>query len=245
MNKIQRGVAILHYNRQKYLPEIVEATLKTTPQETRIVVCDDGSDSLPKLPDEAILIQGANKGVIANRNRALFALQDCTFFALIEDDLKPIKEAWFNYYETATILSEIHHWCRVQDKEITESEPEFQKFMQSNSLTPIYGPSPRGDLIFGTSLLLSKIGGYDSRFKGVGHGHKEWSSRAFRSGLIKHANKWCDIKEARDCFVQLGDTVGGRWERPRQEIENQIRRNRKIYDEVKNSGNLFQPLILE
>ena len=77
MDKIRRGVAIVHFEREENLPLIYTAVRDTVPPETKVVICDDGSSRLTTLPSEAIFLRGPNLGVAANKNRALWALQDC------------------------------------------------------------------------------------------------------------------------------------------------------------------------
>lgn len=245
---IRRGVAICHYERPRNLGLIIEAVKKTVPPGTKIVVCDDGSsgtDFGDWAQDGVIIVKGQNLGVAANKNRALWALQDCHFLAILEDDLMPTEKGWFEIYERGSILSGIHHFCRVQDREVPETIPEFSGFMVENSCTPIYGPSPRGDLTFLSSLVLSRVGAFNPRFRGAGYAHGEFSERVFKSGLIGHPLKWVDIKEARDKFEQIGDTDGGRWQEPKEKIESQLRANKKIRKELDQTDYIYCPLTFE
>jgi glycosyltransferase involved in cell wall biosynthesis len=256
MEAIKRGVAICHYNRFNYLEEIVEAVKQTTPAGTRIVICDDGSDErdnpsydgygktvshIAKSQD-VLLIQGPNKGVAANKNRALWALQDCHLLCILEDDLKPTERGWFEAYEGAAVLSGIHHFCRVQNKEIAEAVPAFSAYMAEAQLTPIYGPSPRGDLTFLTSTVVNEVGAFNPMFRGAGYAHGEWSNRVARAGLINHPSKWVDIKEARDRFIQLGDTEGGRWE---TDVSDELRRNKQVLKQLQRREYTYHELVIE
>jgi hypothetical protein len=241
---VRRGVAICHYNRQQYINDIIFAVQNTVPKGTRIVVCDDSSNPLNILED-VVLIQGKNLGVAANKNRALWALQDCHYICILEDDLKPVEKGWFELYEKAANLSNIHHFCRVQDKQVQEVTPEFATFMTTHGLTPIYGPSPRGDLTFLTQTVVKRIGAFNTRFRGAGYAHGEWSNRVQRAGLIGHPNKWVDIKEARDMFEQVGDTEGGRWMTDPKVIRKQLERNAKILKELQKTEYTHLPLCLE
>lgn len=245
---INFGVGISHYNRLENLDGILSAVRDSVPASTRIVVADDGSDgdisSIVKA-NHAILLQGPNKGVGYNKNRLLWALSDVQFIVLMEDDLMPIRKDWLNIYVKAAHLSEIHHFVRVQDKEIPESVPEFGEFMEKNGCTPIYGSSPRGDLCFYTNAVISTVGGFNPKFKGVGYAHGEHTERIIRAGLVSHPNKYVDIKEARDSFTQVGDTTGGRWNRPKDEIKSEIRSNKRIRRELEKSNYIYHPLVLE
>ena len=247
MSVIQRGIGILHYNRQKYLEEIIEAVKRTAPAGTRIVVCDDGScegEAVSEIArrQDVLLVQGVNKGVGANKNRALWALQDCHLMVLLEDDLKPIEKGWFEAYEGAAILSGVHHFCRVQDKEVCEEVPAFSAFMAEAGLTPIYGPSPRGDLTFLTSTVVQTVGAFNPLFRGAGYAHGEWSNRVARAGLINHPTRWIDIKEARDKIVQLGDEEGGRWV---TDVSDQLRRNKQVLKELQRKEYTYHELVFD
>jgi len=243
-SRIRRGVGICHYNRQKYLNEIIFAVQNTVPKGTRVVVCDDGSNPLNILED-ITLVQGKNLGVAANKNRALWALQDCHYICILEDDLKPISKGWFETYEKAANLSNIHHFCRVQDKHVQETSPEFAQYMKTHGFTPIYGPTPRGDLTFITHKVVERIGAFNPLFIGAGHAHGEWSHRVWKAGLIGHNNKWVDIMEARNMFEQLGDTEGGRWVLDPKDLRKQLIRNEKVYKDLQKTAYSHLPLSLE
>lgn len=247
---IKRAISICHYNRLDHLEEIVEAVKRTAPAESRIIICDDGSDYIDENKNvgaiakrqQVVLIQGPNKGVGANKNRALWAMQDCHFMCILEDDLKPIERGWFESYEAAAVLSNIHHFCRVQDKEVAEIVPAFSSYMSEGDLTPIYGPSPRGDLTFLTSTVIDTVGGFNYLFRGAGYAHGEWSNRVARAGLINHPLKWVDIKEARDKIVQLGDREGGRWD---TDVSDQLRRNKQVLKELQRKEYTYHDLVIE
>src|SRR3990167_5112451 len=115
-----RGVGICTYNRAGRLGDLIDAVLSTT-EGCRVVVADDGStDETPAVVATfpgVLYLRGPNKGVAWNKNRALYALQECSFVALLEDDLFPVRPGWFDIYETAARFLGVHHFCRVQDKE--------------------------------------------------------------------------------------------------------------------------------
>lgn len=264
--KLKRGVSICHYNRLDTLDQIVKAVLDTVPEDCRVVIADDGSDGRDVIvpndeggkvtskhtsveqiakDNNVILIKGPNAGVAANKNRALWALQDCTFLTILEDDLMPVEKGWFEQYEQAATLSGIHHFCRVQRRMVAEAIPSFTTYMSSHNLTPCYGPSPRGDFTFFTSAVVARTGGFNPRFRGAGYAHGEWSHRVDRAGLIPHPNKWVDIVEAGLKFKQIGDTEGGRWLNDEAVIKRQMARNKTVYKELSKSEYIYHPLVLE
>ena len=242
MSEIKRGVAVCVYNRD--ITEIVESVRATVPSGTRVVVCDDGSVEAPSYRG-VVSVAGPNLGVAANKNRALWALQDCDYLCILEDDLQPIDRGWFEAYEEAAQLSGIHHFCRVQDKLVDSLSPEFDAYMAANGLHPTYGPSPRGDLTFLTRTVVRTVGAFNPEFRGVGYAHGEWSSRVQRAGLINHPNKWVDILEGSSKFKQVGDTEGGRWEDDQEVIRRQLQRNKQVLKQLQRKEYTYEPLVLE
>jgi glycosyltransferase involved in cell wall biosynthesis len=244
MTDVKRGIAIAHFDRTQHLPSIVEAMLDTMPDNCRLVVVDDGTTTLDvRNIRNVILITGPNRGVAHNKNRALWALQDCHYLAIIEDDLKPTEGGWFEKYEEASKLSGIHHFCRVQDKEIPETIPSFSAFMGTHKLTPIFGSSPRGDLTFVTSRVTRDVGAFNPNFYGAGHAHGEWTERCIKAGLVSHPAKYVDIKEARDKFEQVGDTEGGRWKLSKDELNRQLAANRTLLKRLQKTDYVYHPLV--
>jgi glycosyltransferase involved in cell wall biosynthesis len=255
---IVRGVAICHFNRHHTLRKVVEGVKNTVPDGTRIVVCDDGSKHEAKLKEmmidsvedicrelEVVLIKGPNLGVAANKNRALWALQDCHYLCILEDDLVPVEPGWFEIYEKAAQLSNCHHFCRVQDKEIHETVPAFTAFLKKHGLTPVFASSPRGDLTFLTKTVIKRVGAFNPKFRGAGYAHGEWSKRVAAAGLIGHPLEWLDIAEGRDKIEQIGDREGGRWEQSQNQIKHQLNRNARILKELNANPYIHHPLVLE
>lgn len=254
---LSRGVGISTYNRGGQIRQVVEAVLNTVPDGTLVVVADDGSTDntqhqvtgltgtdLEPLP--VVYIRGSNKGVVANKNRLLTALRNCDFITLMEDDLIPTEGGWFETYEAAVIQAGIHHFCRVQGKEVDGKSPSFDSFMGSCGCTPIYSSSCRGDLVFISREVLARVGGLNPEFRGVGYGHLEWSERVVKAGLIPHPNcKWIDIKQSRDKFVQIGDTTGGRFEMSDEELKKQLRYNKEVLQSVRLREGVFNLIRFE
>lgn len=244
----ERGVAICTYNRSQYLGELIEAVKSTVPENTRIVVCDDGSTDetmyvASTFPD-IVYLRGANKGVGANKNRALWMLQDCAFICILEDDLFPTRPGWFEKYQNVAMATDIHHFCRVQDKLEEETVPAFSEWMKTKGYTPLYGPSPRGDFTFITNAVVQKVGGFNPEFEGAGYAHGEWSGRVAKAGLISHPLKWVDILELNETFKQQGDTEGGRWLEDKRKIKEQLKRNGAIAKRLRRTDYIYSPLIL-
>ena len=244
---IDRAISVCTFNRANRLGEVIEGVLSTKPNDARVFVCDDGSnDDTPAVVAQfkVSYIRGQNLGVGANKNRALFVMQDAGFMAIIEDDLVPIASGWFTDYENAALCTGIHHFSRVQDKRVEETIPEFSDWMKSKGLTPIYSPSVRGDLTFITKKVLKVVGGIDARFVGVGYSHGAYSYRIAKAGLIPHPNLWVDFEEISSKFKQIGDLEGGRWLMTKQELKQQLKINGALAKKLRPLGAYFHPLVM-
>ncbi len=242
-----RAVSICTYNRGRHIGEVIEGVLSTVPNGTDVFVCDDGSDhdQMPPLFDfpSITVVAGPNLGVAGNKNRALWMMKDHHFSVILEDDLVPTDKGWFETYEAVSVLTDIHHFCRVQDKTVPESKPGFTAYLKAAlNVTPVYASSPRGDFTFLTRKVITTIGGFNPAFKGVGYAHGSWSERAIKAGLVSHPNGWVDIVEARDKFKQVGDTEGGRWDHDQKQIKAQLKKNRLVAKQLKKTGELYCPL---
>ncbi len=242
-----RAVAISTYNRGNRLGEVIEGVLSTIPNDTDVFVCDDGStDATAGLMGsfrEVHYYRGPNLGVGANKTRCLYLMKNHHFSCILEDDLVPTEKSWFETYEAASTLMDVHHWCRVEDKVVSETLPSFTEYMKKTMrATPIYGSSPRGDFTFLTRKVISTVGGMNPAFEGCGMAHGEFSERVAKAGLISHPLKWIDIAEARDKFKQIGDTEGGRWEDDEDEIKKQIARNKKVAFGLSKQDYIYCPL---
>lgn len=245
---VTRAVSICTYNRSKHLSEVIAGVLSTVPNGTDVFVCDDGSTDdtlgvIENLGKPVHYYRGPNLGVGANKNRALYLMKNYHFSCILEDDLVPVEKLWFETYEAAATLMDIHHFCRVQDKEIPETHQTFSQYLkQTMNATPLYASSPRGDLTFITRKVITVVGGMNPAFKGVGHSHGEWSARVVKAGLVSHPLGYVDIKEARDKFKQVGDTEGGRWNEDVQLIKKQIKYNKRVARELAKKDYVYCPL---
>jgi len=239
---VKRGIAICHYNRNRLLKQSIKETKRTCPEGAKIVVCDDGSStSTPDIKKLCIeekvpLIIGPNLGVTQNKNRALFALQDCHFIALLEDDICPLEPGWFELYEQASLLSGVHHFCRAgADAAILESP--FDSFMKSKGLTILHNKTIRGDFTFITNKIIKNVGGLNSEFKGAGYSHIEWLNRIRLAGLVPQHSAALDVKEA---SVKLKDSLTSKSAKPTAQTEQEASKNLEIFKRLCQNPTTYQ-----
>lgn len=247
---IRRFVGIATYNRAENLEQIISSVIETVPEDTMVAVADDGSTDntlqvVNKIKFPIQYLRGPNSGVAVNKNRLLFLGQQAHYLCLLEDDLYPTEKGWFEDYEKFCAITDAHHICRVQDKEVPDPCPTFTETLKAQGFTPVLANSPRGDLTFITSRTVRLVGAFNPKFRGAGYAHGEWSERAARAGLVVHPLKWMDIKEARDKFEQIGDTEGGRWEEDKAKVQTQIRRNKVVLEQLKKLDYIYHPLTIE
>jgi len=248
LNSFKYGIAVCTYNRAENLRTVLSAVINTKPLSSRVIVCDDGSydntcDVVHDFPG-VTYIKGSNLGVGANKNRALYALKDCDFMCILEDDLMPTEEGWFDSYVKFVLNTNIHHLCRVQDKVVEETVPDFGNWVKENlGFTPIYGPSPRGDLTFISNMVVRHVGAFHPEFSGVGHAHGQWSDRVIAANLVCHPNKWIDLQEVADRFEQIGDTAGGRWDSDPDEIKRQVAANATLRKRIGVNPTYISPFL--
>lgn len=174
------GVAVITYKRPDHLAKCLDRIRQHTADPFELLVACDAPDEAETADlcreFNAILIKGDNRGVVWNKNRALYyymSQTQCDPIILIEDDVFPISDSWLSEWVDAA-----RRWHHVNF-----SHP---------GLLGSQRPPLRGDgtaekphvhhLVTGQCTAISreamKIGGYlDTRFHGYGHGHVEWTKR--------------------------------------------------------------------
>jgi len=174
------GLAIITYKRPDYLERCLSSIGSLTPGPRELIVmCDDDDDPGSKAVCTSLgvdAIFAANRGVVWNKNRGLFHFMtrtDCDPIILIEDDVYPVETGWLDQWVEAAAL-----WDHVnfsysklfangqlaRSGDGTPGRPHIHKFV-SGQCTAV-------------SRHAMHTGGYlDTRFKGYGHGHVEWTRR--------------------------------------------------------------------
>jgi hypothetical protein len=173
------GIGIITYERRSLLERLVAsvAELTTTPYEL-VVAEDGGPDGSAAWAREQGLrvVSGANQGVAWNKNRALFALArlGCDPFVLLEDDAFPVAHGWERDWVEGT-----RAWGHVA------CDPKVERHAVSGTGTPtdpFVSPAATGFCMSISAEVLDLVGYFDSRFRGYGHEHAEWTSRIKRAG---------------------------------------------------------------
>jgi glycosyltransferase involved in cell wall biosynthesis len=175
------GLGIVTYNRIDRLKQVISAIQNMTIARYELVVADDGSSdgTAQWCRENGIkVVTGQNRGVCWNKNRALYALHTmgCDPLLLIEDDIYPITPGWEEDWRVAT-----EKWGHV-----SYAHPKLLPWLIAGAGTP-EDPYQNGKASAQCASVSSKnmsdLGYFDTRYKGYGVGHAEWTGRAHRLGI--------------------------------------------------------------
>lgn len=223
------GIGIVTYNRLDHLQNCVQGVRSFTSSPYRLVVADDGSTDGTRewCEAEGIQVVGrGNQGVCWNKNRALFALQALGSdpILLLEDDCWPVAPGWDEDWRVATAL--FGHVSYAHDK--------LAKWTLSGSgrpTDPFVNNKATAQCSSISALLMRKVGFFDSRFKGYGVGHAEWTTRIKKAG---YGFKWAEIPDGRRARANLyikGGVEGH--DAPTFKDRANIARNEALFDSLK------------
>jgi hypothetical protein len=173
------GIGIVTYERRSLLEALLASVTELTDSPYELVVADDGSrdGSAEWTRDSGLrVVSGANRGVAWNKNRALFALAQlgCDPLVLLEDDALPVVRGWERDWIEGT--SAWHHLA---------CDPKVDRHAVSGTGTPadpFVSPAATGFCMSISARALDLVGYFDSRFRGYGHEHSDWTTRIKRAG---------------------------------------------------------------
>lgn len=178
------GIGVITYNRKDYLVKTVNAIKDFTTGQYQLVVADDGSrdDTLAWCEKNDVPhTTCANKGVVRNKNRALYYLNEVKkvdVLVLLEDDCRPNAENWQKEWVIAALL-----WGHINyaHKRIIKKEGAVVSGT-GLSTSPYLCKLVTGQCTACSKDAMSNVGYLDPRFNGYGAGHVEWTERFIRQG---------------------------------------------------------------
>jgi glycosyltransferase involved in cell wall biosynthesis len=191
------AVGVISYNRRALLESCLEHLRKNTPLPIDLIVADDGStDGCVELLREqnVPVITGPNRGIAWNKNRALFALLEhskADVILLLENDCYPAEPSWAETWLEAVALHG-HINClhpKTMAELATGKTPEAIIGGSGTPRDPYLCKRISGICIGSSRQALAKVGFLDTRFKGYGHEHAEWTTRFHNEGYGVH---WYD-----------------------------------------------------
>lgn len=221
------GIGIVTYNRLSSLTECINRVRRFTTMPYQLVVADDGSidDSAQWCRDNGLaVVTGKNRGVVWNKNRALFALKnysDCEAIILLEDDCWPASETWAQDWYHASCrwhhINYAHEWMLETPGSLVGGNGSVS--------TPYRTHLLQGQCSGSSRYALETVGFLDSRFKGYGHGHVEWTRRFLRSGF-----GGTDSGSQQEFFSIKGGLESK--DAPTYRDPDQVKRNEAVFNEV-------------
>ncbi len=178
------GIGVITYNRKDYLAKTVDAIKAFTTGDYQLVVADDGSndDTVDWCKQNDVPHTNcANKGVVRNKNRALYYLNEVKkvdVLILLEDDCRPNKENWQKEWVISALL-----WGHINyaHKRIIKKE-EAVLSGTGSSTSPYLCKLVTGQCTACSKEAMDNVGYLDPRFSGYGAGHVEWTERFIRQG---------------------------------------------------------------
>lgn len=230
------GIGLITYNRINHLQNCIERIKKLTTIPYILIVADDGSKdgSANWCTQNGIaVISGTNRGVVWNKNRAIYAFMqytDVDCFVLIEEDCWPASKTWAQeWFEAA------YYWDHINFAHPQTIVAKGSSVIKGGRGTP--SDPYRSTLVTGQCTGCSRHGidivGYlDTRFRGYGYGHVEWTRRFLRAGLGK--------KQSDGQSIYLSITGGLEpHDAPTNCSRQELERNRKIFEQV-STGSIYR-----
>ena len=185
------GIGIITYNRQRELIRTAGAVMWHTKLPYYLVVADDGStdDTVDHCKVGGVnVVTGTNRGVCWNKNRALHALlkyTDADPIILLEDDCYPTKIGWESEWIRA---AKLHHHVNYAH---TAWPANWCRGGSGTADDPWLTWEITGQATVTSREALTRVGYLNSKFKGYGYGHIEWTERFCKLGFIKRNSVPC------------------------------------------------------
>ncbi|MDP5254346.1 MULTISPECIES: glycosyltransferase family 2 protein [unclassified Vibrio] len=235
LNNINIGIGIITFNRIHDLQKTIKSVKENTSDKVNVFVADDGStDGTSEWCQENNIphSQGSNKGVVRNKNRALYYLYEkkkCDIIILLEDDCRPTTPGWVEDWAVASFLwGHINYAHRriIQRKDaLIEGNGE--------PYDPFICKLVTGQCTGCFSKALSKVGYLDPRFSGYGAGHVEWTERFIKHGY-NGSNSTLKVFPAINSGLHSDDA-------PTFKDEEQLKRNQELKRSMENDQSYRLP----
>jgi glycosyltransferase involved in cell wall biosynthesis len=197
------GVGVCTYKRPEELKKTLNAVLKYTPDlDIRdLVVADDGSPrwvyehylnwDFSPTPIPFLGEVDKNEGVCQNKNKILAHFHpNRDVIIIIEDDCRPIKEGWLDFYLNGIEKTGVPHFNYIEENDSTKTGVILGR-IPFDSGEVVVTQHLMGCLMTFTHRSIEVLGGFDERLVGWGFTHVEYSERCYRSGL---APGFCHLK---------------------------------------------------
>lgn len=237
MNVIKVGIGIINYNRADLLDALLVKLKETVDLDCELVVADDSSsDNSLEICDKNSIeyVTGENRGIAWNKNRALYYLMNYTqsdIVILMENDCELYDIDWLNNWRSAVSQHGHLNCLHPSTQDVLFSGGSSVDILggEGTASDPYQCTKISGICIGSTRELINKVGYLDTRFKGYGHEHSEWTLRFRRTGHGYVEKEGIKLNLMISGGVTAVDT-------PSSSNKEMIQRNRKVMDECKKDG---------
>lgn len=185
------GIAISTRNRPEVLKEALLNHKKHLPQDAKLVVVDDASET--PIPSDYRFPH--NTGISAAKNKCIELLKGCDHYFLFDDDVWPIVDDWHLPY----VNSKIKHLSFTFDT-LKNGKNNGRRLLWSRNGLSNY-TKPCGCMLYFTKEVVNTIGGLDPDYIQWGFEHIDFSTRAFNAGLTPH--RYLDIQGSGKLFYSM------------------------------------------
>jgi GT2 family glycosyltransferase len=188
------GIGITTYNRPDICQYTLEQIRRYPDGVDRVIVVSDGTPlDQAALPDmdglHVEIIQHAERrGVAAAKNSCLYALQDCDYLVLLDDDTFPYRADWMHRMIRASDLSGVQHFQYFPEQieaDYLAKYPEYAAIWRKDydGIPVVSRRMIAGPMLFLTRRVLQTIGGFAPYPGKWGFEHAGWSQRISRAGF--------------------------------------------------------------
>ena len=176
------GIGIPTYNRLESLKRLVDEIEGYCELPYDLYISIDGSidGTLPWVIENNYEFHfQENKGICHVKNAILRRFQDYDYFFIVEDDVHIFKSGVFKLYVDAIKAFGIHHFNFLTPKQRVPLRPNET----INGITVLYSRLLGGCFSTFTKEVVSKVGAFNPKYIGYGHGHTNHTRRVMRAGL--------------------------------------------------------------
>lgn len=195
------GVSVSTLNRREIAQETITQWVKRLPNNTPLVIVDDGSDEpFPLTPGAVLVRHEKTRGVAAAKNTGIATLMDlgCDHIFLSDDDCYPIVDDWWQPYVNSPEKHLMYNWPHPRPFGSRAKWRIIHRDAEHFSIG-----FPRGVMLYMDRECIDAIGGFDEHY-GRGE-HVDYSYRAWLAGMSSFTQSVNGVVEA-----AYGDVNGSR-----------------------------------
>lgn len=227
------GIGIPTYNRLELLKKTIKSIEKNADMPYDLFVSIDGSEdgTLEWIKPRYEYHMQQRQGVCFAKNAILKRFKDYDYIFMIEDDMLLRGRNTFALYIKAIKCFNIQHFNFLLPHQRIPVKPN--KII--GDMIVMFSSIVGGAVSIYTKEVIRKVGGFNPKFKGYGHGHCEYTLRIARAGLTSPWRNFAHLVNAENyfsCNAIKNATIF-------QEIEEDEKRNSKILKKSLEDKNLI------